>query len=132
MLNFIHFQLFFFSRVVRKSIARVLTVINQTQKENLRKFYKVRSLLKPLWFFGDQTVKVEAQLNSGADQKRWNLTKHILTSVENSVLYFSVNRQAFCGLKSIKVVNVIKQIGRMKDVSAVHTNSDNRKKYSQI
>uniref|UniRef100_A0A674AFQ9 Large ribosomal subunit protein uL29 n=1 Tax=Salmo trutta TaxID=8032 RepID=A0A674AFQ9_SALTR len=28
--------------VVRKSIARVLTVINQTQKENLRKFYKVR------------------------------------------------------------------------------------------
>ena len=31
-----------FSRVVRKSIARVLTVINQTQKENLRKFYKVR------------------------------------------------------------------------------------------
>lgn len=31
----------FCSRVVRKSIARVLTVINQTQKENLRKFYKV-------------------------------------------------------------------------------------------
>ena len=28
-------------RVVRKAIARVLTVINQTQKENLRKFYKV-------------------------------------------------------------------------------------------
>merc|ERR1712141_853019 len=27
-------------RIVRKSIARVLTVINQTQKENLRKFYK--------------------------------------------------------------------------------------------
>ncbi|XP_006877007.1 PREDICTED: 60S ribosomal protein L35-like [Chrysochloris asiatica] len=27
-------------RVVRKSIARVLTVIKQTQKENLRKFYK--------------------------------------------------------------------------------------------
>ncbi|XP_014782799.1 60S ribosomal protein L35 [Octopus bimaculoides] len=27
-------------RVVRKSIARVLTVINQTQKENLRKFYR--------------------------------------------------------------------------------------------
>jgi large subunit ribosomal protein L35e len=25
---------------VRKSIARVLTVINQTQKENLRKFYQ--------------------------------------------------------------------------------------------
>lgn len=27
-------------REVRKSIARILTVINQTQKENLRKFYK--------------------------------------------------------------------------------------------
>merc|ERR1711893_496969 len=26
--------------IVRKSIARVLTVIHQTQKENLRKFYK--------------------------------------------------------------------------------------------
>ena len=34
----------FHSRVVRKSIARVLTVINQTQKENLRKFYKVRAI----------------------------------------------------------------------------------------
>jgi large subunit ribosomal protein L35e len=31
---------FFYSREVRKSVARVLTVINQTQKENLRKFYK--------------------------------------------------------------------------------------------
>lgn len=30
--------------MVRKSIARVLTVINQTQKENLRKFYKVSLL----------------------------------------------------------------------------------------
>ncbi|XP_077506685.1 large ribosomal subunit protein uL29-like [Amblyomma americanum] len=28
------------SRVVRKSIARVLTVIHQTQKANLRKFYR--------------------------------------------------------------------------------------------
>merc|ERR1711972_639450 len=33
--------------VVRKSIARVLTVINQTQKENLRKFYKGKKY-KPL------------------------------------------------------------------------------------
>lgn len=29
-------------RVVRKSIARVLTVINQTQKEHLRKYYRGR------------------------------------------------------------------------------------------
>lgn len=35
------------SRVVRKSIARVLTVINQTQKENLRKFYKVSGAPPP-------------------------------------------------------------------------------------
>ncbi|CAM4665322.1 unnamed protein product [Leuciscus chuanchicus] len=32
-------------RVVRKSIARVLTVINQTQKENLRKFYKITCIV---------------------------------------------------------------------------------------
>ena len=35
-----YLKYFIFSREVRKSIARVLTVINQTQKENLRKFYK--------------------------------------------------------------------------------------------
>merc|ERR1712243_491019 len=29
-------------RVIRKSIARVLTVIHQTQKENLRKFYRTK------------------------------------------------------------------------------------------
>merc|ERR1719348_1689765 len=34
-------------RVVRKGIARVLTVMNETQKENLRKFYK-GSKYKPL------------------------------------------------------------------------------------
>ena len=32
--------IYFSSGEVRKSIARVLTVINQTQKDNLRKFYK--------------------------------------------------------------------------------------------
>lgn len=39
----------FHRRVVRKSIARVLTVINQTQKENLRKFYKVSTGRELLW-----------------------------------------------------------------------------------
>jgi len=34
------FAFVYFSRVVRKSIARVLTVIHQTQKENLRKYYR--------------------------------------------------------------------------------------------
>ena len=37
----------FFSKVVRKSIARVLTVISQTQRENLQKFYKTKKY-KPL------------------------------------------------------------------------------------
>merc|ERR1712121_231943 len=32
-------------RVVRKSIARVLTVMNQTQKENLRKYYKSKKYI---------------------------------------------------------------------------------------
>jgi len=31
-------------RDVRKSIARVLTVVNQTQKDNLRKFYRTKRL----------------------------------------------------------------------------------------
>ncbi|KAM3728431.1 60S ribosomal protein [Dirofilaria immitis] len=34
-------------RTVRKNIARILTVINQTQKQELRKFYKGK-LFKPL------------------------------------------------------------------------------------
>jgi large subunit ribosomal protein L35e len=29
-----------YSHTVRKSIARVMTVVNQTKKENLRKFYR--------------------------------------------------------------------------------------------
>lgn len=33
----------YFSHVVRKSIARVLTVIHQTQKENLRKYYRSKN-----------------------------------------------------------------------------------------
>lgn len=35
------------SRVVRKAIARVLTVISQTQRENLRKYYR-KNKYKPL------------------------------------------------------------------------------------
>ena len=36
-----------YSKVVRKSIARVLTVISQTQRDNLRKFYQKKKY-KPL------------------------------------------------------------------------------------
>ena len=45
-------------KIVRKNVARILTVINQTQKQELRKFYKVRYrntlqtgwLLQKHWF----------------------------------------------------------------------------------
>jgi len=36
------------SKEVRKAIARVLTVMNQTQKSELRKFYKEKGALLPL------------------------------------------------------------------------------------
>ena len=38
---------FVYSKVVRKSIARVMTVISQTQRDNLRKFYRTKKY-KPL------------------------------------------------------------------------------------
>ena len=38
---------YIFSKVVRKSIARVMTVISQNQRDNLKKFYKVKKY-KPL------------------------------------------------------------------------------------
>ncbi|CAI5765592.1 60S ribosomal protein L35 [Podarcis lilfordi] len=48
--------------VVRKSIARVLTVINQTQKENLRKFYKGKKY-KPLDLRPKKTRAMRRRLN---------------------------------------------------------------------
>ena len=36
-------------QIVHKSIARILTIINQTQNENLKKFYKGKKY-KPLEF----------------------------------------------------------------------------------
>ena len=38
---------YIFSKVVRKSIARVMTVISQNQRDNFKKFYKVKKY-KPL------------------------------------------------------------------------------------
>ncbi|KAF3819269.1 hypothetical protein GH733_013419 [Mirounga leonina] len=49
-------------RGVRKSIARVLTVINQTQKENLRKFYKGKKY-KPLDLRPKKTRAMRRRLN---------------------------------------------------------------------
>ena len=49
-------------RVVRKSIARVLTIINQTQKENLRKFYKGKKY-KPLDLRPKKTRAMRRRLN---------------------------------------------------------------------
>ncbi|KAB0345068.1 hypothetical protein FD754_021994 [Muntiacus muntjak] len=48
--------------VVRKSIARVPTVINQTQKENLRKFYKGKKY-KPLDLRPKKTRAMRRRLN---------------------------------------------------------------------
>ncbi|XP_010214194.1 PREDICTED: 60S ribosomal protein L35 [Tinamus guttatus] len=50
------------TRVVRKSIARVLTVINQTQKENLRKLYKGKKY-KPLDLRPKKTRAMRRRLN---------------------------------------------------------------------
>ncbi|XP_006901381.1 PREDICTED: 60S ribosomal protein L35-like [Elephantulus edwardii] len=49
-------------RVVRKSITRVLTVINQTQKENLRKYYKGKKY-KPLDLRPKKTRAMRRRLN---------------------------------------------------------------------
>ncbi|KAL0620606.1 60S ribosomal protein L35 [Plecturocebus cupreus] len=49
-------------RVVRRSIARVLTVINQTQKENLRKFCKGRKY-EPLHLPPKKTRALRPRLN---------------------------------------------------------------------
>uniref|UniRef100_A0A674NTA1 Large ribosomal subunit protein uL29 n=1 Tax=Takifugu rubripes TaxID=31033 RepID=A0A674NTA1_TAKRU len=57
-------------RVVRKSIARVLTVINQTQKENLRKFYKVRKKYKPLDLRPKKTRALRRRLNKHEESLR--------------------------------------------------------------
>ncbi|GAB1286308.1 60S ribosomal protein L35 [Apodemus speciosus] len=75
-------------RVVRKSIARVLTVINQTQKENLRKFYKqaAESLLwrlSPLGILGGAASPHQGKKYKPLDLRpkktramRRRLTKH--------------------------------------------------------
>uniref|UniRef100_UPI0020214515 60S ribosomal protein L35-like n=1 Tax=Myodes glareolus TaxID=447135 RepID=UPI0020214515 len=65
-------------RVVHKSIARVLTVINQTQKENLRKFYKGKRY-KPLDLRPKKTramhrlTKREEKLNTKKQQRKKRL-----------------------------------------------------------
>uniref|UniRef100_A0AAZ3QBB6 Large ribosomal subunit protein uL29 n=2 Tax=Protacanthopterygii TaxID=41705 RepID=A0AAZ3QBB6_ONCTS len=55
--------------VVRKSIARVLTVINQTQKENLRKFYKGKKY-KPLDLRPRKTRAIRRRLNKHEETLR--------------------------------------------------------------
>nr|ACD65181.1 putative 60S ribosomal protein RPL35 [Phoronis muelleri] len=49
-------------RDVRKSIARISTVINQTQKENLRKFYKGKKY-KPIDLRMKKTRAIRRALN---------------------------------------------------------------------
>merc|ERR1711915_363950 len=67
-------------RVVRKSIARVMIVINQKTKENLRKFYKNKKF-KPLDLRPKKTRAIrrgltrrELQIMSAKESKRrWNV-----------------------------------------------------------
>ncbi|XP_038934112.1 large ribosomal subunit protein uL29-like [Rattus norvegicus] len=66
-------------RVLRKSIARVLTVINQIQKENLRKFYKGKKY-KPLDLRPKKTramrrrlTKLEERLETKKQQRKERL-----------------------------------------------------------
>ncbi|KAI8518219.1 large ribosomal subunit protein uL29-like [Branchiostoma floridae x Branchiostoma belcheri] len=51
-------------RIVRKSIARVMTVIHQTQKENLRKFYKKKKYI-PLDLRYKKTRAIRRSLTKG-------------------------------------------------------------------
>ncbi|XP_072176240.1 large ribosomal subunit protein uL29-like [Diadema setosum] len=56
-------------RVIRKSIARVRTVMNQTQKENLRKFYRNRKF-KPLDLRPKKTRAIRRQLSRSELNRR--------------------------------------------------------------
>merc|ERR1712071_76075 len=66
-------------RVVRKSIARVMIVINQKTKENLRKFYKNKKF-KPLDLRPKKTRSIRRALTrrelqivtSKESKRRWN------------------------------------------------------------
>lgn len=69
------------SRVVRKSIARVLTVINQTQKENLRKFYKVSNVY--LWNY-DACQPTET--GSTKCFCSWFNKQHIIVALSHKIL----------------------------------------------
>uniref|UniRef100_A0ABK0LC19 Large ribosomal subunit protein uL29 n=1 Tax=Rattus norvegicus TaxID=10116 RepID=A0ABK0LC19_RAT len=62
-------------RVVRKSIARVLTVINQIQKENLRKFYKGKKY-KPLDLRPEKTRAVRRRLTKHEEKPRSSICTH--------------------------------------------------------
>jgi large subunit ribosomal protein L35e len=61
---------------VRKSIARVLTVINQTQKDNLRNFYKEQGKLLPLDLRVKKTRAIRRRLT------KEQLTKKTLKQVK--------------------------------------------------
>ncbi|XP_006897465.1 PREDICTED: 60S ribosomal protein L35-like [Elephantulus edwardii] len=56
-------------RAVRKSIARVLTVINQTQKENLRKYFYKDKKYKPLDLRPKKTRAMRRRLNKHENLK---------------------------------------------------------------
>jgi len=56
-------------KVVRKSIAQVLTVINQSQKSELRKYYKKRKFV-PLDLRPKKTRALRRKLTKGESEKK--------------------------------------------------------------
>ncbi|VCW68132.1 unnamed protein product [Gulo gulo] len=58
------------NRVVHKSITCVLTIINQTQKENIRKFYKGKKYKPEIWIYSPRRHVPGCWLNKQAENLR--------------------------------------------------------------
>uniref|UniRef100_A0A674AIV9 Large ribosomal subunit protein uL29 n=1 Tax=Salmo trutta TaxID=8032 RepID=A0A674AIV9_SALTR len=81
--------------VVRKSIARVLTVINQTQKENLRKFYKVRAMPSRHTYLRNPLSKTEPADEQSKATGRRLTTEHRLSYSVNFPMILHVDSPLF-------------------------------------
>lgn len=78
---------FYFSRVVRKAIARVYIVMHQKQKENLRKLYKNKKY-KPLDLRPKKTRSIRRALTS--HEKKLKTIKEIRKRSINPPRKFAV------------------------------------------
>lgn len=73
------------SNTVRKSIARVLTVTNQKQRQNLREFYKSKKYL-PLDLRKKQTRAIRRRLN----KVRLSALRNTNSSIKHCILCFGI------------------------------------------